>query len=164
MVKLNWTRGKSLGLAFIYFGVIGFFQILFMILAQYQMQIGSKPIIIIVPIGVIFATFYSVIILFESNTSMMEYRNKHKYQKKSSRKKGSKAFLEYISVLWKNPFIRPIFYFVIVFCLSFGLSYLICSTFIDEPSTLFVLADNFGAIGCLIFANYTESSTGRKTR
>ncbi|MHA1612203.1 MAG: hypothetical protein ACTSYU_09160, partial [Promethearchaeota archaeon] len=144
MVKLNWTRGKSLGLAAIYLGIMGFIQILFMVIAIYGMQIGSRAVIIIIPIGVIIATYYSVIILFEANTSMVQFRNTHKYKKKGKKRKSKKKFMDYISVLWKNSFIQPVFYVTLVFSGFFGLSYLIFQIFIDDISILFVIAENFG--------------------
>ena len=164
MVKLNWSRGNSLGLAFIYLGILGFIQIIFMVIATYGMQIGSRPVIIIIPVGVIIATFYSTIILFEANTSMVQFRNTHKYKKKVKKRTSKKQILDYISVLWKNPFIQPVFYTTLVFCAFFGLSYLIFKIFIDDISILFVIAENFGGWASLIFANYIERSTGMKTR
>ncbi|MCF2139839.1 MAG: hypothetical protein K9W44_07285 [Candidatus Lokiarchaeota archaeon] len=167
MVKLNWFRGKSLGLALIYLGIMGIYQLLFMVLAQYGLQIGSRPIIILVPIGVILATFYSVIILFETNTTMIQYRQKMKYKNKKKKKKkvsSKQAFLSAISVLWKNTYIRPIFYTVIVFATVFGLSYWVCTLFVEEISSVFVLADNIGAIGCILFANYFDQTTNKKVK
>ncbi|MHA1674551.1 MAG: hypothetical protein ACTSYI_13110 [Promethearchaeota archaeon] len=164
MVKLNWTRGASLGLASTYLGIMGFIQVIFMVIATYGMQIGSRPVIIIVPIGVIIASYYSVIILFEANTSMTQFRNTHKYKKKTKKRSPKKKIMDYISVLWKNPFIKPVFYIILVFSAFFGLSYLIFNIFVDDKSILFVIAENFGGWASLFFANYIERTTGKKTR
>ncbi|MHA1776054.1 MAG: hypothetical protein DRO88_06070 [Promethearchaeia archaeon] len=161
MVKLNWFRGKSFGLALIYFGVMGLYQLIFMLLAQYGLQIGSRPIIILIPLGVIFATAYSVIILFETNiTKIHNLQKKHyKSKKKKTRKKMAKtAFISTISLLWKNPYIRPVFLTMVVFGITFGISYGVCSILVDEKSTLFVLADNIAAFGALLFATYFDKT------
>ncbi|MHA1602760.1 MAG: hypothetical protein ACTSVL_09080, partial [Promethearchaeota archaeon] len=81
-MKLNWTRGKNLGLALIYLGIMGIVQVIFIAIAQYGMKIGSKPITILIPLAVAFATFYSVIIIFESKTSITEYRQKRGHGRK----------------------------------------------------------------------------------
>lgn len=159
MVKLNWFRGKSLGLSLIYFGIMGLFQIIFMVIALYGLQIGSRPILILVPLGVIFATLFSVIILFESNTTKLQNlkKNPHKGKKRRSKKKAS-AFISTISTLWKNAYIRPVFLTMVVFGVVFGISYGVFSVFVDEISTLFVISDNFGAVGSLLFASYFDKN------
>ena len=92
MVKLKWTKGKNLGLSLIYLGIMVFFQMLIIALAQYGMKIGSRPITVLVSIGAILATFYCVLIRFESDTTMTEYRNTHQYKHRKKRKQNTKPF------------------------------------------------------------------------
>ena len=114
MIKLNWFRGKSLGLALIYLGAMGLFQICFIALGQYGMKVGSRPLMILIPIAVIFATFYSILIIFESNTSMSEYRNTHKF--KHSKYSKNKSLIAKIT---SNIYLRPPLYVIAVFTVMF---------------------------------------------
>ena len=159
MIKLNWLKGKSFGLAIFYLGAMGLFQICFIALAQYGMKVGSRPITILVPIAVILATFYCVLAIFESNTSMNEYRSSHTL--KHSKYAKNKGFL---SKLTKNIYFRPIFYVVIIFSGLFFFTWLIIFGFIEQNWIVFIIADNLAAIGVIIITTYSEKATGRKTR
>ena len=67
-IRLNWLRGRNFGLGMIFLGVIGLTQVIFIIIAQYGLQIGSADLVTLIPIGVTLALFYSIVIIFESNT------------------------------------------------------------------------------------------------
>ncbi len=160
MIKLNWLRGKNLGLALSYLGTMGLVQMFFIFIAQYSMQIGSKPLTILIPIVVIIATTYSIIVTFESRTSMSQYRSK-RATKHKKKKKGK--ITDPIIDWMKNPIIAPALMVIGVFAGIFFLCWLILFSWVD-PATIFIIADNFGAAGCLIFATIIEHSTGRRTR
>lgn len=161
VLKLQWNRGKSFGLGLIYLGIMGLLQVIFIAIGQYWMNIGSRPIIILIPIGIILATFYSLIILFESTTSVVDFRKIHQSGSKKSKKKvtqkpGFKGII-------KNIYVKPVLMVVVVFSALFGLAYLISFSWTEQAST-FVIADNVAGFGVILFATYMEYSTKRKTR
>ncbi|UYP45114.1 hypothetical protein NEF87_001399 [Candidatus Lokiarchaeum ossiferum] len=161
VLKLQWNRGKSFGLALIYLGIMGLLQIIFIAIGQYGMHIGSRPIVILIPIGIILATFYSLIVLFESTTSVVDFRKIHqsvskKSKKKTTQKPGFKGFIN-------NIYVKPVLMIIVVFSVLFGIAYLISFSWTEQAST-FAIADNVAGFGVIIFANYMEVSTKRKAR
>ena len=154
-IKLNWTRGRNLGLALIYLSLVGFIQVIFIIIAQYAMKVGAQAIVVFVPLGVTLALFYSIIIIFESKTSISKYREARTYLQK---KKNQAPILERINWSLVRPFVMTI----IVFGALFGIS--IAASQELEPTISYVISSNIGAIGSLLFAAYIESDAQRKTR
>lgn len=160
-IKLNWVKGKNVGLALIFLGIMGILQVIFIIIAQYALEIGSIFVVVIIPIGVILATFYGVIVIFESRTEMSQYRTTHKtHRKKKIQKNNLRNLIDKIN--W--TFARPILIIVGVFVGSFWITYLILFSIIDDITIVFVIAENAGAILSLVIATYFETSTTRKTR
>ena len=149
-IKLNWTKGKNLGLAMIFLGIMGLFQVLFIALAQYKLRVGSLYVVSLIPIAIIIATFYSLIIIFESNTSMASYRSKHKYGKKSK------------FSLVKSPFFRPLLIVMISFTILFFITLGILKD-MEDVTLKFILSENVAAIGSLFIANYFENAQKRAT-
>ncbi len=161
VIKLQWVRGKSFGLALIYFGIMGLFQTIFIILGQYGMHIGSKPIVILIPIGIILATYYSLLVLFESTTKVSEFRKIHqtglkKKKKTANKQKGFKGFIN-------NIYVKPVLMVVAVFSSLFGVAFLITFSWTDQATT-FVIADNVAGFGTILFATYMEYEAKRKSR
>jgi NADH:ubiquinone oxidoreductase subunit 6 (subunit J) len=161
MIKLKWLKGKNLGLALIYLGIMTLFQVLFIMLAQFGMKVGSRPITILVPIGTILATFYCVLVLFESNTTMSEYRNRHQYKHRRKKHRGSKKVIQDFI---KNMYIQPILYVIVVFSVLFFLTWLLMSAFINQTWIVFIINDNVAVIGLILFTSYFEKSTTQKIR
>ncbi len=111
-IRLNWLRGRNFGLGMIFLGVIGLTQVIFIIIAQYGLQIGSADLVTLIPIGVTLALFYSIVIIFESNTFMTKYRETRSYgSKKNKEEEVSRA------IIW--IFARPIVIVVVVFVIFF---------------------------------------------
>ncbi len=160
-VKLNWKKDQSLGLALMYLGIMGILQIIFMFIGQYWIQIGVKPIIILIPIGVIAATFYSVIVIFESSTTMADYRNTHKFT--SKKKKNTGTFKEKLIKFLSNYYVKPVALVTIMFTITFLISCMFTFLWFSR-STMFLIADNLSAIIVMIFATMNESKTKKKTR
>ncbi len=160
MIKLQWLRGKSLGLAMMYLGIMGIFQLLFVALGQYAMQVGSHPITILVPIAVIITTFYCVLVNFESHTTMNEFRNTHKFKHSKKKGKVKKSF----SDMFKNIYVRPVLVVMVSFGGLFFLSWLLLFALIDKSWVLFIVTENVGAIGVIIVTTLLENATGKKTR
>ena len=163
-IKLNWTKGKNVGLAMIFLGIMGLLQVIFILIAQYAMEVGALYVTVIIPIGVIAATTYAVIMLLESSTSMSNYRSARKFMQKRDSKKTSKGQIQIGNFSFNSLYIRPVLLVVIAFSACFGISYAILFKLIDDMPTLFVICENVGAIGSLIFATFIETSTKRKTR
>jgi hypothetical protein len=139
----------------IFFAIAGFIQVIFIIIAQYGLSVGSPYYVIFVPIGVTFAFSYSTIIIFESYTSMNKFRDMRpiKGKKKKETVVESRSWI----------FIRPIIFTLIGFVIFFAIGYLIFFSFIDVSNTS-IIADNVGAIGTLIVANYIETDMSRRQR
>ena len=160
-IKLNWTRGKSFGLALIYLGIVGFLQVIIILIAQYGMKIGGNPLVVFIPIGVILATFYSIIVTFENLTSISEYRKTHKYKKGKKKKKGQKA--EKLRNFVENPYVKPALIIIGLFIVIFGLTYLILFSWVEADMT-FVICDNISALGCIFYTFWLERHKTRRTR
>ena len=154
-IKLNWTRGRNLGLALIFLSLIGFLQIIFIIIAQYAMKVGSQAIVVFVPLGVTLALFYAIIIIFESKTSISKYREARTYLQK---KKINASFSEKINM----ALVRPFLMIIIAYGILFGIS--VAATNKLEATISYVISSNIGAIGSLLFAAYIETDAQRKTR
>ena len=163
-IKLQWTRGKNLGLALIFLGVMGFVQVIFVTIAQYAMEVGALYYTFLIPIGVTLALFYSTIVIFESSTSMQKYRSSRTYtkKKKSTSKMDIQAMVDKIPI--DKAYLRPVLIVIIGFSILFGITYLITKDSIDEMSTVFIVCENVGAIGSLLLATYVEMENSRKAR
>ncbi len=163
-IKLNWAKGVNLGLSLIYLSIMGFFQIIFIIIAQYGLKVGSQYTVIFMSFGAILATFYSIIILFESQTSMKEYRSKRQNRGYGKKKKKSKGVLGKVKKFLSKPTVRPVIIVCILFTIFFSIGLGLGSIFIDNNSSLFITAENCGSIGCLIASTYKETNIKRNTR
>ena len=164
-IKLNWIKGKNFGLALIFLGFSTLLQVLFILIAQYALSIGSIYTVVLIPIGVIIATFYATLVIFESKTEMSQYRGKlQKRQYKSKKRTTNKSkFKEIINkVNW--VYARPILVISGIFIGGFWLTYLILFSIIENQTIVYIIAENIGAILSLVFATYIETSTFRKTR
>ncbi len=125
------------------------------------MHIGSKPIVILIPIGVILATYYSLLVLFESTTLVSEFRKVHQKGTKTTKKKAKKqtGFKGFIN----NIYVKPVLMTIAVFSGLFGLATLISFSWATSAET-FVIADNVAGFGTILFATYMEYETKRKSR
>jgi hypothetical protein len=154
-IKLNWTRGRNLGLALIFLSIIGLTQVVIIAIAQYGMKIGSRYLVIFIPIGVTLALFYSVIIYMESRTTIAKYRETRPFIQKKAKQL---PFAQRINL----DLIRPVLVIVITFAILFGLTVAVTQKL--DPHVSFVIAENVGAIGAIILASYVEADARRKTR
>ena len=164
-IKLMWLKGRNFGLALIFLGVMTLLQVLFILIAQYALNIGSIFAVVLIPIGVIIATFYATLVIFESRTEMSQYRGnfQKRYQKK--RKKNSKInkIKEIVDkVNW--VYARPLLIISGIFFGGFWLTYLILFSLFEDRTIVYVIAENVGAILSLVTATYIETSMHRKTR
>jgi len=164
-IKLMWLKGKNLGLSLMFLGLMFLLQVLFILIAQYSLNIGSIYAVILVPIGVIVATFYATLVVFESRTEMSQYRGNFQKQHKRTRKKvTSKNKLKEIINKINWMYARPLLIISGIFIVGFWITYLILFSIIEDQTIVYVVAENVGAILSLVFATYIETSTFRKTR
>ena len=164
-IKLNWIKGRNFGLALIFLGMMTLSQVLFTLIAQYALSIGSIYSVVLIPIGVIFATFYSTLVIFESKTEMSQYRGnfQKRHQKKRKRSTKSKKFKEITNKInW--VYARPVLLIAGIFIGGFWITYLILFSLFEDQTVVYVIAEIVGAILSLVFATYIETSTFRKTR
>ncbi len=164
-IKLMWLKGKNLGLSLIFLGVMTLLQVLFILIAQYFLSIGSIFAVILIPIGVIVATFYATLVIFESRTEMSQYRGNFQKQHKKTRKRvTSKNKIKKIIDKINWVYARPLLIISGIFIGGFWITYLILFSIIEDRTIIYVIAENVGAILSLVIATYIETSTFRKTR
>jgi len=164
-IKLMWLKGRNFGLALIFLGVMTLLQVLFILIAQYALNIGSIFAVTLIPFGVIVATFYSALVIFESKTEMSQYRGNFQKKHQKSRKKASSKnkIIEIINKInWM--YARPLLIIAGVFIGGFWLTYLILFSLFEDQTIVYVIAENVGAVLSLVIATYIETSTFRKTR
>ncbi len=164
-IKLMWLKGKNLGLGLIFLGIMTLLQVIFIVIAQYGLNIGSKFAVVLIPIGVIIATFYAALVIFESRTEMSQYRGNFQKKHQKSRKKvaNKNKFKQFIDKInW--VYARPLLIISGIFFGGFWITYLILFSLVEDQTIVYVIAENVGAILSLVIATYMETSMHRKTR
>jgi len=160
-----WTKGRNLGLGLIFLGIMSLLQVLFILIAQFGLSIGSIYSVVLIPIGAIIATFYSTLVIFESRTEMSQYRGnfQKRHQKKRKRSTKSNKLKEFLNKInW--VYARPVLIIAGIFIGGFWITYLILFSLFEDQTVVYVIAEIIGAILSLVFATYIETSTFRKTR
>ena len=156
-MRIRWKSGDYLPIALIMFGLCGLFQLIFIFTAQYFLKIGNYFVIIIIPIAVSAALFYASKIIFEC-FAQVERRKKLKNQFKKSKKIESK-----ISKILQFPITKPLLITFGIFTGLFIGGYIICILYLNSIIS-FLIAENLGAIMCLIFADYFEKNYAKIRR
>ena len=164
-IKLIWTKGRNLGLGLIFLGVSCLLQVLFILIAQYALSIGSIYSVVLIPIGVIIATFYATIVIFESRTEMSQYRGNFQKRNQKSRKRAHKTN-KIKDILSKINWVyaRPVLTISGIFIGGFWITYLILFSLFEDQTVVYVISEIVGAILSLVFATYIETSTFKQTR
>lgn len=144
-LKIYWNRAKYLGIALFYLGIMGLIQSLFIVFGQYLILVGSLYVLILIPIGVIIATTYSTMLLYESKMQSQSRSSK----RFSQRRKDSQFIIE-------KEVLQPLLIVIAVFVIVFFIGY----TFSVELENFikFIVADLSGAIGALITASVIEKN------
>lgn len=150
-LKIYWNRAKYLGIAFFYFGIMGLFQSLFIIFGQYLMLVGSLYILILIPVGVIIATSYSAMLLYESKMQSQTRKSRRFSQKR----KESQFIME-------KEMLQPILIVIAVFVVVFFIGYTMSSEL--ETFIKFIIADLSGGIGVLITASAMDKQKSIKIK
>jgi len=156
-IRIRWKSGDYLPIALIMFGLCGLFQLIFIFAAQYFLKIGNYFVIIIIPIAVSAALFYASKIIFES-FAQVERRKKLKNQFKRSKRIDSKFYK-----IFQFPITKPLLITFGIFTGLFIGGYIICILYLNSIFS-FLIAENLGAIVCLIFADYFEKNYAKIRR
>lgn len=148
-LKIRWVKREYFGLALMLFGLCAIFQAFYIFIAQYFLSIGNYLVIILIPIGVIFALFYCSIIIFESYAQVKRSRKiKRGFAKRIIEKVRFRKFLQF-------PVVRPLLIIFAIFSGFFFPSYFISILWFNNIYS-FVIAEVLGAIACIFVANIIE--------
>ena len=156
-IRIPWTSKEYLGIALMLLGICGCIQVMIIFIAQYFLSIGNYLVVILVPIGVSVALFFSTILIFES-FAQVERRKKLKDQFRTQRR--AKSLLNRILFF---PLTRPILILLAIYLPFFIISYAISILFLNNVSS-FILAQNIASIACLLIANFLETSYAKIRR
>jgi len=153
-LRIRWLSKEFFGIALLLLGMCGMFQLFFIFIGQYLLNIGNYFVVILIPIGITVALFFSTIIIFESY-AQVERREKLKSQFKKSRGKRSKLriFLDF-------PITKPLLITCIIFLATFFSLYYICVLFLNNAVS-FLTSENLSAVICLLIANLIEKKYAR---
>ena len=148
-LKIRWVKREYFGIALMLFGLCAIFQAFYIFIAQYFLSIGNYLVIILIPIGVIFALFYCSIIIFDSYAQVQRSRKiKRRFAKRIIEKVRFRKVFEV-------PVVRPILIIFAIFSVFFFPSYFISIIWFNNVYS-FLIAEVMGAIACIFVANLIE--------
>jgi len=153
-LRIRWLSKEFFGIALLLLGMCGMFQLFFIFIGQYLLNIGNYFVVILIPIGITVALFFSTIIIFESY-AQVERREKLKSQFKKSRGKRSK-----LRIFFNFPITKPLLITCIIFLATFFSLYYICVLFLNNAVS-FLTSENLSAVICLLIANLIEKKYAR---
>ncbi len=157
-VRVRWMSKEFIGIGLMMLGACGLFQIFLVFIAQYFLSVGNYLVIILIPIAVTAALFFASEIVFESYMQVerrSQLRNQYKKQKKGKKSK-KQAFLAF-------PITKPLLIVFVFFAAGYFITYFISIQFIDNVLS-FLIAENVGAILCLLVSNGIEKNYGKVQR
>jgi hypothetical protein len=156
-VRIRWLSKENIGIALMFLGACGLFQVLFIFIAQYLASVGNYLVIIVVPIGATLAIFFSALIIYES---FIQIKRREKlrspFKKMENLDKRLKKFLSF-------PVVRPMLIIIGVFTVFYLISFLFSLAFFNTIIA-FVIAENVAAISALLIANYIETRYAKVRR
>ena len=150
-LRIRWKSDEYFPIALFLLGACGIFQLIYIFAAQYFLSIANYLIVILIPIAITAALFYSSKIILE-NFAQVERRKRLKSQFKKSKKKET-----LLAKILEFPISKPLLIVFGIFTGLFIASYAICFLFLENIVT-FLIAENVGAIACLLFADYFEKN------
>jgi hypothetical protein len=156
-IRVRWTNKQYFPFALMILGVCGVFQVLFIFMAQYLLNVGNVYVVTIIPTGVSVALFFGSIIIFESYAQVERSKKlKTRFQKSRVHSSTFERFLYF-------PIVRPLLIMFAVFAGLFFSSYFFLAVFLDKVLS-FLIAEIFSAIVSLLIANLIEKRYGRVQR
>ena len=156
-IRFRWSSKEYMPIALMLLGTCGFFQVLFIFLAQFILGVGNYVVVILIPIGTTIALFFGVVIIFESFVQV-EKRKKARSQFQKSRLELSK----FRRILY-FPIIRPIIIVFPIFTAIFFSTYGISLIFLDNIIA-FIISENLATIISLLIANLIEKKYAKINR
>jgi hypothetical protein len=150
-IRIRWILSEYFGIGLILLGLSGFFQLFFIFIGQYVLQISNYFVVILVPIGVTIAMFYANMIIFESYTQVKRDRMlRTQFKKARDIRSMLRKILDF-------PITKPLLITSLIFIAVFFSIYYICTSFLNHALS-FLTAENFGAVICLLIANLIEKN------
>jgi hypothetical protein len=156
-LKIRWSSKEYIHSAILLFAACGLFQVLYIYLGQYFLEVGNYVIVIIIPTGVVVALFFASIIIFEAFAQV----ERHKKLKRQFKK--SKGYTSRIKNFFYFPVVRPLLITFIFFTVFFFIIYSISLIFIT-PENSYLLAEISSGIICLLIANLFEKNYAKVRR
>lgn len=156
-IRIRWLSREYFGIGLLLLSICGIFQLLFIFIGQYFLEMGNHIVVILIPIGIWIALFFAALIIFESY-AQVERREKlsSRFRKSVFKSSKLKKFLNF-------PITKPLLIIFILFNVFFFSSFFICVLFLNN-SIAFLIAENLSAIFCLLVANLIERNYGRVKR
>jgi ABC-type multidrug transport system fused ATPase/permease subunit len=156
-LKIRWSSKEYIHYAILLLAASGLFQVLYIYLGQYILDVGNYVIVIIIPIGVVVATFFASTIIFEAFAQVERSERLRRQFKKSKRYSSRiKSFLSF-------PIVRPLLITFIFFTILFFIIYSISLIFVS-PQDSYLIAEIGSGIGCLLIANAFEKNYAKVRR
>ncbi len=147
-LRIRWKSKENIGIALMLVGGCGLSQAMFILIGQLFLGVNNYFVMIIIPIGIIIATFYGTIIIYE-NYAQIRRREKLRSQFQAQREKN--AFKKFINF----PITKPLLIMSSVFILFFIIFYLILNIFL-EGQLSFVFSETLAATIFLLICNVIE--------
>ncbi len=143
-VRVRWFRGKHLGVSFIFFGIMGLFQSIFIAHGQYIADVGSTYVVTLIPIVVTLCLGYSASIIYEAKLQRSRQDQFKKGYKKLA-KKGQRSEL-------LLPLLLPLVIFAAIYAIAFPIA-ITGNTALSS----FLIAENSAGIGVLVICSLFEN-------
>ncbi|MFW9783986.1 MAG: hypothetical protein ACFFFB_17000 [Candidatus Heimdallarchaeota archaeon] len=153
-IRVRWISKEYFGIGLLLLGLCGSLQLLFIFMGQYVLGIGNYFIVVLIPLGITLAIFFSSIIIYESYAEV-ERREKLRSQFRKSKTSESiiRKFLDF-------PITKPILITFVTFTAFFFIAFYVCIIFLNNALS-FLFAENISAIICLLIANLIEKNYAR---
>jgi hypothetical protein len=156
-LKIRWTSKEYIHFAILLFSACGLFQVLYIYLGQYILDVGNYIVVILIPTGVVVALFFASIIIFEAFAQVeRNARLRRQFKKSKGYSSRMKSFLYF-------PIVRPLFITFIFFTVFFFVIYSISLIFLS-PQNSYLLAEVSSGIICLLIANLFEKNYAKVRR
>ena len=156
-LKIRWSSREHIHFAILLFAACGFFQVLYIYLGQYILDVGNYIIVILIPTGVVVALFFASIIIFEAFAQVERTeRLRRQFKKSKGYPSRIKSFLYF-------PIVRPLLITFIFFTVFFFVIYSISLIFVT-PQNSYLIAEISSGIICLLIANLFEKNYAKVRR
>ncbi len=156
-IRVRWTTKQYFPFVMMLLGACGVFQVLYIFIAQYFLNVGNLFVVTLIPSGVTVGLLFGSMIIFESYAQVERNRKlKTRFQKAQGISSNFQRFLYF-------PVVRPLLIMFSIFTALFFISYFISATFLDK-ALAFLVGEVFAAVICLLVANLIEKRYGRVKR